>query len=102
MMLTRMTTAAPRAGGGWSPVDSVEASVIKEKPYAANKRPPTMNGIDQSSMRLRPMRSIMKRAARVKAKLVTATTSEVSVGIGKPSIENIVAEKYMSEFCEAD
>jgi hypothetical protein len=66
---------------------------------AQSVRPIDMMGTEYSSMRRRPMRSIKTRAAHVITKLVTATDSEVSVGLEKPSMLKIVAEKYIKEFC---
>ena len=72
---------------------------MNRKPTAQKRSPHAMIGIDQSSMRLLPTRSINTRAAHVMRKLVKATDSEVNVGLEKPSIVKIVAEKYMREFC---
>lgn len=57
-----------------------------------------MIGIDASSMRLLPMRSISSRAAHVMMKLVIATESDVKVGLEKPRRVKMVAEKYIKEF----
>jgi len=57
-----------------------------------------MSGIDHRRIRLLPIRSTKTSATSVNTKLVTATTRDVRVGIGNPSIVNIVAEKYIREF----
>lgn len=49
-------------------------------------------------MRLLPTRSINTRAAQVMMKLVVATESDVRVGLEKPSMVKMVAEKYIREF----
>ena len=39
-----------------------------------------------------------KNAATVKMKFVVATTSELKVGVWKPTMAKMVAEKYIREF----
>jgi len=75
-----------------------EGRAIKWNPTLQSKRPMDMIGIDQRRMRLRPMRSMRRRAAQVMKKLVTATVREVRVGLSNPRIVKIVAEKYINEF----
>ena len=62
-------------------------------------RPRTMTGIEIKRMRRRPTRSMIMKASRVQRKLVMAINSEVIVGEEKSKRENIVAEKYIREFC---
>ena len=57
-----------------------------------------MIGIDQRRIRLLPTRSMRRRAAHVMRKFVTATVSDVKVGLSNPKMVKIVAEKYISEF----
>lgn len=57
-----------------------------------------MIGMDQRRIRLRPIRSMSSRAAQVMRKFVTATEREVRVGLSKPRIVKMVAEKYIKEF----
>ena len=58
-------------------------------------------GIDQRSMRLLPTLSIKMRAAQVMIKLVVATDRDVNVGLEKPRMVKMVAEKYIKEFCSS-
>lgn len=46
------------------------------------------------------MRSMRRMATIVNRKFVTATVRDVSVGLLKPTMAKIVAEKYMREFCQ--
>ena len=62
------------------------------------RRPPIMTGRVARRIRRRPMRSMMVKATRVQMKLVTAMERDVNVGEENPIRENMVAEKYMSEF----
>ena len=75
-----------------------EGNVINRNPPLESRRPNAMTGIDQSRMRLLPTRSISRRAPQVMRKFVSATDSEVNVGLSKPRTVKIVAEKYMREF----
>ena len=72
--------------------------VMKRKPTAQRTSPRAMMGIDHSRTRLLPTRSIKTRDAHVMIKLVEATESDVKVGLEKPRIVKIVAEKYIREF----
>lgn len=72
----------------------------KVKASAQRRRPATITGMERSRMRRRPMRSIVWKAARVKAKFVRAMEREVRVGERNPTREKMVAEKYMREFWE--
>jgi hypothetical protein len=76
-----------------------EGIAIKWNPTLQSKRPTDMIGMDQRRIRLLPIRSIRRRAAHVMMKLVTATVREVKVGLSKPSMVKMVAEKYIKEFC---
>lgn len=57
-----------------------------------------MIGMDQRRIRLRPTRSMSNRAAQVMRKFVSATEREVRVGLSKPRMVKMVAEKYIKEF----
>ena len=70
----------------------------KKKATAQSKRLMIMMGMEYSSMRRRPTRSIRTRDRRVIPKFVTAIDSEARVGDEKPTSANMVAEKYMREF----
>lgn len=79
-------------------VDSRSAgSLTKRKPAAQRQRPIAMIGIDRRRISRRPTRSIRNRATHVMMKLVTATESDVKVGLVNPSMVNIVAEKLEKE-----
>lgn len=73
--------------------------LMKMKPTLQSRRPKAMIGIEERRIRLRPMRSIRNRAALVMMKLVTATDNDVNVGLANPRRANMVAEKYIKEFC---
>jgi hypothetical protein len=75
---------------------------MKRKARLQDKRPRTMKGIERRRMARRPTVSIILKATSVKMKLVRAMESEVNIGEVKPTRANIVAEKYMREFCERD
>lgn len=45
------------------------------------------------------MRSMSMSASTVKIKFVAATVNDVKVGLEKPTMVKMVAEKYMREFC---
>ena len=75
-----------------------EGRRMKWNPTLQSKRPMDMIGMDQRRMRLRPMRSMRRRAAQVIRKLVTATVREVKVGLSNPRMVKMVAEKYIKEF----
>ncbi len=57
-----------------------------------------MIGIEYRRIRLLPTRSISTSAAQVIKKLVIATDMDVKVGLEKPRVVKIVAEKYIKEF----
>lgn len=57
-----------------------------------------MIGIEYRMIRLLPTRSISTSAAQVIKKLVIATDMDVKVGLEKPRVVKIVAEKYINEF----
>ena len=61
-------------------------------------RPIAMTGIDQRRTRRLPTRSMSTKATQVKRKFVTATESDVNVGLRNPRMVKMVAEKYISEF----
>lgn len=71
---------------------------MKWKPTAQRIRPIAITGMDQRRMRRLPTRSMSNKATQVRRKFVTATESDVSVGLWKPRMVKIVAEKYISEF----
>lgn len=71
------------------------------KPPPQRRRPKAIIGMEYRRIRLRPTLSMRTRATHVMTKLVDATVSEVSVGLAKPIRVNMVAEKYMREFCNA-
>ena len=99
MLINMMVAPAP----AFLSVETSDGSprVMKEKPKADMSRPRIMKGSEYSRIRRRPMRSMSVRATSVKMKFVTATVSEVSVGLWKPTRVKIVAEKYIREFCSA-
>ena len=72
--------------------------LMKENATAQRSRPRTMNGMLLSRMFRRPTVSIKLKATSVSAKFVTATDNEVPMGDVKPTRENMVALKYISEF----
>jgi hypothetical protein len=72
----------------------------KRKEKLQDKRPRTMKGIERRRVARRPTVSIVLKATSVKMKLVRAIESEANIGEVKPTRAKIVAEKYMSEFCE--
>lgn len=76
-----------------------ELNLMNLKPMAQSNSPSVIIGIAQRRIRRRPIRSIKMRATQLMPKFVRATESDVRVGLAKPNILNIVAEKYMSEFC---
>lgn len=78
-----------------------DGRTTKWKAAAQARRAKTITGTERRRMRRRPRRSIRRRERSVKAKLVTATERDVSVGVAKPMSEKRVAEKYMSEFWRA-
>ena len=110
MMLARTSKGAVRSDKGISSWAAAEDDGFSELRSAGNwmntnpalqiRRPTAMIGIDQSSMRLLPTRSIRTSAAQVMRKFVTATESDVNVGLEKPRMVKIVAEKYIKEFCD--
>ena len=55
-------------------------------------------GMERRRMRRRPMRSMSRRARRVKVKFVRAMERAGVVGEEKPIREKMVAEKYIREF----
>jgi hypothetical protein len=71
---------------------------MNQKPKLHRSRPNAMKGIDHRRMRRLPMRSISCKATQVMIKFVSATDSAVRVGLEKPMMENMVAEKYIREF----
>ena len=71
---------------------------MKWNPKLQRRRPMDMIGMDQRRIRLRPIRSMSSRAAQVMRKFVTATEREVRVGLSKPRMVKMVAEKYIKEF----
>jgi intein-encoded DNA endonuclease-like protein len=71
---------------------------MKWNPTLQSRRPIDMIGMDQRRIRLRPTRSIRRRAVQVMRKFVTATVREVKVGLSKPNMVKMVAEKYIKEF----
>ena len=73
-----------------------------ENAKADMTNPRTIPGTDQRRMRLLPMRSMRVNATRVKRRFVEAISMDVAVGLVKPIIAKIVAEKYMSEFCVSE
>jgi len=75
-----------------------EGREMKWNPTLQNRRPTAMIGIDQRRIRLLPTRSMSIRAAQVMRKFVTATVSDVKVGLSNPRMVKMVAEKYISEF----
>lgn len=108
IMLARTSRGAVRSDNGTdSYADADEegfselksaGSVINTNPTLHNRRPMVMIGIDRRRMRLLPTRSISTRAAQVMKKFVMATVREVNVGLSKPTMVNMVAEKYIREF----
>lgn len=74
--------------------------VINRKPAEQSRSPRAMIGMDQRRIRLLPTRSINTRAAQVMMKFVVATDSDVNVGLEKPRMVKMVAEKYIREFCK--
>lgn len=72
--------------------------VMKMNPTAHSTSPTAMIGTDHKRIRRLPTRSIKTRAVQVMMKFVTATESEVRVGLEKPSRVKMVAEKYINEF----
>jgi hypothetical protein len=71
---------------------------MKWNPKLQRRRPMDMIGMDQRRIRLRPIRSMSNRAAQVMRKFVSATEREVRVGLSKPRMVKMVAEKYIKEF----
>jgi len=71
---------------------------MKWNPALQNRRPIAIIGIDQSKIRRLPTRSMSTSAKQVMTKFVVATEREVNVGLEKPIMVNMVAEKYMREF----
>lgn len=87
-------------GGGlamWRVVEERERKV-KEMEHRSN--PPAIIGMDERRMRRRPTWSMISSAIKVQVKLVMAMERAVSVGEENPMRANMVAEKYMSEFCK--
>ena len=103
MMLARTNEGAVRSERGISSfVDAEEVvvtesrfagSLMKTKPTAQRASPIAMIGTDRRRIKRRPTRSIKPNATQVMTKFVTATESEVRVGLVKPSIVKMVAEK---------
>lgn len=107
MMLMSIITAAARGDSCASPVfaalgigDDVGAEDIdmNENANAARSSPAIIKGREYKSIRRLPMRSTSKSASTVKTKFVTATVNDVRVGVAKPTIVNMDAEKYIKEF----
>jgi len=108
MTLARTSNGAVRSDKGILPWAAAEddgfselrsaGNRMKRKPTLQRRRPMAMIGMDHSSIRLLPTRSISSKAAQVIRKLVNATESDVSVGLEKPRIVKMVAEKYIREF----
>lgn len=76
----------------------VGAGWMKTNTTAQRARPRTMNGVERSRIRRRPMVSMRIKAMTVKRKFVPATEREVPIGDVKPTMAKMVAEKYMREF----
>lgn len=108
-MLTSTSKGAVRSDNGISSHAEAEedgfselrsaGNVMNINPTAQNRRPTAIIGMDQRRIRLRPARSMRLNATQVMMKLVTATESAVNVGLEKPTMVKIVAEKYIREFC---
>ncbi len=92
-----ISSCATTEEGGFAALRS-EGRSMKMNPILQSRRPVAIIGIEESRIRLRPIRSIRNRAAQVMMKFVIATVSDVSVGLAKPNSVNMVAEKYISEF----
>jgi len=68
-----------------------------ENARAQRRRPIAMPGIDSKRIRRRPRRSMRLKATAVATIFVLAITMAVAVGFLNPTMENIVAEKYINE-----
>ena len=75
-----------------------EGRLMKWKPTLQSRSPMAIMGMEPRRIRRLPIRSISSRATQVIRKLVTAITRDVKVGLLKPRMVKIVAEKYMREF----
>jgi len=91
-------SCAEGVGAGFSELKSA-GRVMKWNPMLQKRRPAVMTGTEYRRMRLLPTRSISRRATQVIRKFVIATDMDVKVGLAKPRIVKMVAEKYIKEFC---
>ena len=75
-----IATSTTRGQYPYTVSDLVPERSILLNDTAAKLKPKTINGMDESNTRRRPIRSLAANATRVKRKFVTATESAASVG----------------------